>query len=129
MKQLKYILPLLLTIITIAIYNPIETQANINQYNIQFIDNSIINVNGSITSRNDFMRTNIIPIQNNTVIISNSSLANNLIFLTDDSGDADSSILGKDIGNIELFLSSEEFNKFKDKFLVKQFLKIIQKHI
>jgi hypothetical protein len=68
MKQLKYILPLLLTIITLAIYNPIETQASTTNYNITFTNNSRWIGTGS-QSLSSWSRTNLITILNNSIII------------------------------------------------------------
>ena len=72
MKQLKYILPLLLTIITLSIYNFIETQATTNQYQLtfqenKFVDNSIT----QIINNNDWNITTPTEIINNTLILNN----------------------------------------------------------
>jgi hypothetical protein len=75
MKQLKYILPLLLTIITLAIYNPIETQASTTQYNFTRFTNSLFTIDSStnIILSNGVERTDKLPIQNNSIIFNNTN--------------------------------------------------------
>jgi len=86
MKQLKYILPLLLTIITLSIYNPIETLANSNQYNITFINNGFYaSQNGAFTSNTSFQTTSKVQIINNTIIL-NSDLAHTIEFWSGSTG-------------------------------------------
>jgi hypothetical protein len=70
MNKLKYILPLLLTMITIVIYKPIETQASITNYSIQYFDGSFWANDGTIGSFADHHRTNKIEIINNSIILS-----------------------------------------------------------
>jgi hypothetical protein len=85
MKQLKYILPLLLTILTLAIYNPVQTQATTNQYSISFFQDSFHSyVNdgplGAIYPAINRHRTNKIEIINNTIIINDTSLITTIWF-------------------------------------------------
>jgi hypothetical protein len=68
MKQLKYILPLLLTIITLAIYNPIKVQGS-TQYTYSVITGDPrINTDGSFGANAGFRHSSLIQIQNNSVI-------------------------------------------------------------
>jgi hypothetical protein len=58
MKQLKYILPLLLTIITLSIYNPIQAEASTSNYSITFYQD----VSWTLTPDPPYNSTNKIPI-------------------------------------------------------------------
>jgi hypothetical protein len=78
MKQLKYILPLLLTILTLAIYKPIETQASTTQYNLTYSEDTALYSNGSIATASDWTSTNLIEIINNSIIINNQSLVSKI---------------------------------------------------
>jgi len=69
MKQLKYILPLLLTIITLATHNPIQAEASTTNYNLEYFDGTFWSTNGTIDSANVHHRTNKIQIINNSIIL------------------------------------------------------------
>jgi len=77
MKQLKFILPLLLATITLLIYRPIQAQANNTNYEIIFVNESYIDhADGDIFPASSRARTNKIQ------IISNSLDINNLQFIS-----------------------------------------------
>jgi hypothetical protein len=73
MKQLKYILPLLLTIITLITYRPLELQATTTQYQINFNQQLVewyVDVYNPINN-NTWFSTNKIDIINDSLIINN----------------------------------------------------------
>jgi hypothetical protein len=69
MKQLKYILPLLLTIITLAIYNPIEAQSSTSNYSFTFLNETWINRGNFATHPFPTRATSKTQIINNTINI------------------------------------------------------------
>jgi hypothetical protein len=80
MKQLKYILPLLLTTITLAIYNPIETQASTNEYSLTYNNGQLWSTNGSILSRVAWASTSKTLIIDNTLIFNDLDLITSIYF-------------------------------------------------
>jgi hypothetical protein len=76
MKQLKYILPLLLTIITIAIYNPIQTQASTSNYTLTWEDGYWSNIGIKEQAGNHFRNINKIPLESNEFTFTGMSTSN-----------------------------------------------------
>jgi hypothetical protein len=71
MKQLKYLLPLLLTIITLAIYNPIQTEASTSNYTFTVNTGDLKISTGTFGTNSTWRYSSLIAIENNSVIFSN----------------------------------------------------------
>jgi uncharacterized repeat protein (TIGR02543 family) len=84
MKQFKFILPLLLTIITLSIYNLIETQATTTNYSLTYTTNVSRNADTGliVTGSTGFHNTNLIQIQNNSFNVNDLNLIG-MIFVYD----------------------------------------------
>ena len=82
MNKLKFILPLILSTITLVTYRPIETLANNENYNFTFVNQSNYSHpnTGLLSNSSSFAITEKVTILNNTIIFTNTQYISVLLF-------------------------------------------------